>query len=124
MRIFKTRLFAKWAKKEKITDDLLRQSVSEMERGLVDANLGSHVYKKRLPSKGQGKRGGARTILVYQISQKVFFVFGYSKNEKANITDEEKKLAKELAKEMLAFSDRQLSKLIEAGKLIEVKYDG
>jgi hypothetical protein len=57
MRIFKTRLFTKWSKKEKISDDLLRQSVYEMEQGLVDANLGGHVFKKRLPIKGQGKRG-------------------------------------------------------------------
>jgi hypothetical protein len=48
MRIFKTRLFAKWARKEKLTDRLLQQAIHEMEQGLLDADLGGCVYKKRI----------------------------------------------------------------------------
>jgi len=123
MRVFKTRLFAKWARKEKLTDQLLNQAVNEMEQGLVDANLGGHVYKKRIALKGQGKRGGMRTILVYQAMKKVFFIFGYTKNEKANVSDEELSIAKRFAKELLTYSDNQLKNLVKVGKLIEVNYE-
>ena len=63
MRIFKDRLFNKWAYKEGVTDKVLRVAVTEMEEGLIDADLGGHVYKKRVALHGRGKRGGARTLL-------------------------------------------------------------
>lgn len=120
MRVFKTRLFAKWARKENLTDKMLNQAIDEMERGLIDANLGGHVYKKRVAQKGHGKRGSTRTILVYQSSTNAFFIFGYSKNEKDNISDDELKQTKEFAKELLGYSETQLNTLVKAGKLIEV----
>jgi len=39
MRIFKTRLFNRWATDIKIADDVLSNAVNEMEHGLIDANL-------------------------------------------------------------------------------------
>lgn len=62
MRIFKTKTFTRWARKEGVTDDLVRKAVSEIEAGLIDAELGSCIYKKRIALKGQGKRGSARTL--------------------------------------------------------------
>ena len=123
MRIFKTRLFAKWARKEKLSDLLLRQAVQEMEAGLVDGDLGGHVYKKRIALKGRGKRGGVRSIIAYKASEKAFFIFGYAKNEKDNITIEEKKIAKALAGELLAYSIEQLNKLVRKGVFFEVNDD-
>lgn len=32
--------------------------------GLIDANLGEHVVKKRVAFRGRGKRGGIRTLVV------------------------------------------------------------
>jgi hypothetical protein len=46
MRIFKTRMFDRWANNEGLTDQVLSDAVDEMEQGLVDATLGGHVYKK------------------------------------------------------------------------------
>lgn len=124
MRIFKTRLFAKWASKETLSDQLLRQAVQEMERGLIDADLGGQVYKKRIAMKGQGKRGGARSIIVYKAAKKAFFIFGYAKNERANMSPTERKAAKALASELLSYSTAQLDQLVTDGKLIEVTNDG
>lgn len=124
MRIFKTRLFAKWAQKEKLSDSLLRQAVQEMEAGLVDADLGGHVYKKRIALKGHGKRGGVRSIIAYRVSEKAFFIFGYAKNEKETMTAEEKKMTKAFASELLSYSNEQLSKLVKDGTLIEVNDAG
>lgn len=123
MRVFKTRLFAKWAQKEELSDLLLRQAVHEMEVGLVDADLGGHVYKKRIALKGHGKRGGVRSIIAYRASDKAFFIFGYAKNAKDNMSAEEKKIAKAFASELLAYSDEQLNTLFKNGKLIEVNYE-
>lgn len=55
-----------------------------MERGLIDADLGGHVVKKRVGIGGRGKSGGARTIIAYQISDKAIFVYGFAKNARGN----------------------------------------
>ncbi|EKD44999.1 MAG: Protein containing DUF1044 [uncultured bacterium] len=70
------------------------------------------------------KRGGARTILIYQVSVHAFFIFGYAKNEKENIDSDELLLARDFAKEVLSYSEQTLDKLILSGRLIEVHYDG
>ena len=54
MRIFKNKAFNKWAEKENVSDDALREALKEIERGLVDADLGGHVFKKRVPVAGKG----------------------------------------------------------------------
>ena len=66
MRIFKNKAFTKWAEKEGLSDDALQIAVDEMERGLIDADLGGHVVKKRVAVGGRGKRGGVRTLLAYK----------------------------------------------------------
>ncbi len=37
--------------------------VEEMVKGLIDADLGGHVYKKRIALPGKGKSGSVRTLL-------------------------------------------------------------
>lgn len=46
MRVFKTKGFSKFARKERLTDKQLRKAVAELEDGLFDADLGSHLFKK------------------------------------------------------------------------------
>ncbi|WP_290517210.1 type II toxin-antitoxin system RelE/ParE family toxin [Alcanivorax sp.] len=123
MRIFKNRPFSKWASKEGLNDALLLAAVDEMKRGLIDANLGGHVVKKRVAVGGQGKSGGMRTLLAYRVGDKAFFVYGFAKNARANISADELKALKCLAKELLSYSDRALVKAIKSGALIEVKSD-
>ena len=55
MRVFKIRMFAKWAGKQRISDDDLRRSISEIEAGRVEANLGGNLFKKRVATKGRGE---------------------------------------------------------------------
>jgi len=54
-RIFKNKTFSKWAAKEGLKDNVLWAAVDEMERGLIDADLGGHVVKKRVAVGGRGK---------------------------------------------------------------------
>jgi hypothetical protein len=124
MRVFKNKAVSKWAAKEGLTDKALLEAVGEMERGLIDADLGGHVVKKRVALAGRGKSGGARTLLAYKVGNKAFFVYGFAKNVRANIKDDELKALKLYAQELLGYSDKALTKAIKYGVLIEVKNDG
>jgi hypothetical protein len=44
-----------------------------MERGLIDANLGGGIIKKRVALPGRGKRGGARTLVATNSANRWFF---------------------------------------------------
>lgn len=124
MRVFKNKAFSKWATKEGLGDEALLAAVGEMGRGLIDADLGGHVVKKRVALAGRGKSGGVRTLLAYRVGNKAFFVYGFAKNARANISADELKALKRLAKELLEYSDKALTKAIEHGALIEVENDG
>ena len=64
-----------------------------MMQGLVDADLGGHVVKKRIALPGRGKRGGARTIVATRMTDRWFFLFGFSKNERSDIDKDEMKFS-------------------------------
>ena len=54
MRVFKNKLFARWAGGEGISDDVLLETIHNMVDGHRVAALGGNVYKSRLgmsPSK-------------------------------------------------------------------------
>jgi hypothetical protein len=88
-----------------------------MEKGLFDANLGGHLYKRRVTVGGKGKRGGVRTLLA-------FFIYGFAKNTRANIKVDEGKALKKLATVLMGYSDIALNKAVHEGALIEVKDNG
>lgn len=119
MRVFKTRWFHRWAAREGLTDAVLTVAAMELERGLADA-LGGYVFKKRVALPGRGKRGGARTLIAYRSGTAMFFMYGFPKNERANITNEELKALRLLARELLSYSEHSLATAVVAGELIEV----
>lgn len=119
-KVFRTRTFTRWMRKAGLSDEALSNAVSEMAQGLVDTELGGHLVKKRIALPGQGKRGGARTIVATKMADRWFFLYGFSKNERANIDQDEMKIFQELAKELLGFDDRQLATALEAGEIVEV----
>lgn len=122
-RVFRTRTFTRSMRKSGLTDKALSDAVDEMARGLVDADLGGHVVKKRVALPGKGKSGGARTIVATKLADRWFFLFGFSKNERANIDKGELKALQEVAQELLGFNDQQLEAALAAGELVEVFND-
>jgi hypothetical protein len=124
MRVLKSKAFSKWASREGINDSALRTAVDQMQRGLVDADLGGYVFKKRVAIGGRGKSGGARTLLAYKAGGKVFFIYGFAKNARANIQDNELEGLKKLAKELLAYTDRAVARALVTGAYIEVEGHG
>lgn len=103
-----------------LADNALCSSVKEMCDGLIDANLGSNIYKKRIAIKGQGKRGGARTIVASYLGERWFFIYGFSKNEQSNISNKEKEALTKLGNELLEFSDDAIKVAKESGNILEV----
>lgn len=124
MRIFKTKTFARWMRKEGLKDAGLVIAVGEMENGNIDADLGGKVFKKRIAFPGRGKRGSARTLIAYKNDERAFFIFGFSKNERANIDSNELRALKLMAKTLLGKSNAKLKKDLNAKILIEVTPDG
>lgn len=123
MRVFKTRWFSRWARKQRLSDRALRAAIEEMEQGLIDADLGGHVYKKRVALAGRGKRGGYRTIIAYRLADRAFYMYGFAKNERSSIDDEDLKTFKAIARELLAHGDALLNRLMEDEELFEVLND-
>jgi len=124
MQVFKNKAFAKWAKKEGLKDGALLEAVDEMASGLVEANLGGHVFKKRVAVGGRGKSGGVRTLLAYRFGDKAFFVYGFAKNARTNINHKELKALKLYADTLLNYGKTELKRAVKSGELIEVVNDG
>lgn len=121
MRIFKTKSFNKWANKSRLTDSNLLQAVEEIKKGLLEANLGGNLYKKRVATSTKGKSGGFRTLLAYKKGKVVFFVYGFGKGQKGNISNKEEEDLKNAAEVYLGFDDETIQSAINIGSLIEVK---
>jgi len=120
MRIFKYRLFEKWAKKQGLSDADIKSAMAEIEDGLIDASLGGNVYKKRISRPGEGKSGAYRTIILMKVKDKAIFAHGFSKGEKSNISDHELDGFKVMAKALLNLSDKKIKILLDDNKLVEV----
>lgn len=124
MRVFKNAWFGRFARKEKISVDSLRDAIERAEKGLIDADLGGGVIKLRIARPGAGKSNGYRSLVIYREGKKAFFVYGFPKSDLGNIRDDELEQFKKAAKSILALSEDQIRKLIEIGQFEEVTKDG
>lgn len=122
-RIFKTKTFSRWLSKNDLNNRYLLEAVEEMEKGLVDADLGCNVYKKRVKRPGMGKRSGARVIVATKLLKRWYLMFGFTKNEKLNISNDELLSLQETAKRLLNLSDQEIEAAISANQLKEIKID-
>ena len=120
MQIYKLSDFGEWAVEEGITDANLLKALAEMEQGLIDANLGGGLYKKRLSRKGQGKSGSYRTLIAFRQGHRTVFIYGFSKNEHENINRKEKEVFKKAARFYLDLDDIQISLLVRRRILVEI----
>lgn len=107
-------------RKTELTQDALCQAVAEMEKGLVDAELGGGIVKKRVPLPGRGKSGSTRTLLATNRRDRWFFLFGFEKNERANVSLSELQALKAVAAEYLQLSSAELIKEVRSGALQEI----
>ena len=92
--------------------------------GRWDADLGGGVFEQRIARDGGGKSGGFRTIILFKVGGHSFFVHGFAKNEKTNITPKELNALKKLAATFLGLDADGLAKASAAGEIAEVVSDG
>jgi hypothetical protein len=115
MVIYKTRWFARWARKEGLSDKALRLAVEEMAQGLFEADLGGDLFKKRIARPGEGKRGGYRTLVATNRASRWIFVYGFAKNVRSNIDSDEEVALKKLAATLLKLTPAALIKARNLG---------
>lgn len=123
MRIFMTRWFERYARKERLTEAALRDAVERAARGQIDADLGGGVIKQRVARPGQGRSGGYRMILLYRRAELAIFAFGYAKNRKENLDPDELEAYRELANAYLVLAERAIDRYVADGILTEVTSD-
>lgn len=122
-RILKTRTFNCWLRKTLLSNTALLKAIAEMERGLVDADLGGNVYKKRVALPGRGKSGSTRTLIATIREDRWIFMYGFEKNERENITQAELAYLQGVAQIFLTYSSDELQLAIAKGEFLEVHHD-
>lgn len=123
MSIYNTRWFDRWARKQGLPASSLCAAVREMTAGLVDADLGGGLVKKRVSRPGQGKSGGFRTLVATNKGDRWVFVFGFPKNERSNIDKDEEEALKKLATHLLSLTAEALAQAQRAGEILELNCD-
>jgi len=119
-RIFKTKTFLRWQKKALISDSQLIEAIQEIQKGSIDADLGSGLIKKRIARSGSGKSSGFRTLVATNNTDKWFFVFGFAKNEKDNIEAGFLSFLKKFSKLLLVKNAAELNKMLVTRELMEI----
>jgi hypothetical protein len=107
VRVFKTKWFDRFARKERITDAALCDAVDRAVKGTIDADLGGGVIKQRVARGGQGRSGGFRAIVLYRAASRSVFVFGFAKSGKADLDDDELATYRRLAGHYLGARDAE-----------------
>ncbi len=123
MRVFKTRWFAKFARRERIADTSLLDAIARAERGIVDADLGGGLIKQRVARAGQGRSGGYRTILAYRIGDRAVFLFGFAKHRMDDIGPDELRALRASATQMLEADPAAIDRAIADDSFQEIAYD-
>ncbi|MDR2952010.1 MAG: type II toxin-antitoxin system RelE/ParE family toxin [Treponema sp.] len=119
MRLFKNTWFSRFAKKEGITDEELRETVNKLEAGHADADLGSGVYKVRIARPGEGKSGGYRVIVFFKSEGRTFYAYGFPKSGMDNINEKQLRNFKLAAKTVFNYSDEEINERVKNGLFIE-----
>jgi hypothetical protein len=122
-QVFVTKTFARWMRKSQVTDLDILGATEEMVQGLIDANLGGYLVKKRVALRGRGKSAGARTIVATKFEQRWIFLFGFEKNERSNIEANELKVLQELAASLLDLDQQAIASAVSSGQLFQLQGD-
>lgn len=125
MNSYKVKKFANEAKKLKVTNEQLLETLSHFLKMETEDrqkySLGAGLYKLRLATnEGKGKSGGSRTVLAFKQDTRVIWLHLFAKNDKENITTSELKKLKLLADILLSMPIEDILKLIKANELYEV----
>ena len=114
--MFKTKTFRRWGRKAGIGDEVLCAAVEEMIQGLIDADLGGRVFKKRVPVR-------ARTIVGSNLQDRWFFLYGFEKKDRETIDTRELAALQTIAAALPAMEPRLLEKAVAERELEETCHE-
>ena len=120
MDIFKTKECARRARKFGLDDASLREAVTRASVGQIDALIGKYLVKQRTARSGQGRSGGYRTVIALKIGERAIFLHVFEKSGQANLTEVQLRDFRAAAKLIDRFTPEQITRLVEAGELIEI----
>jgi len=113
--------FETFVRKARINDEALLRAVTEIESGLVRADLGGNVHKQRIAREGEGKSGGYRALLVFRKDDRAIFVRGFAKNDQASISQRELRALRAAAEVLLNLTWAALEAALAAGQFREIE---
>ncbi|MEO6217591.1 MAG: type II toxin-antitoxin system RelE/ParE family toxin [Sphingomonas sp.] len=116
-RTFKTKWFAKAARKALIADGDLCEAIEQVRKGQAD-DLGGGVYKKRLD------KNRYRSIIVAKSGPLWIYEYLFAKKDRDNIDAAELGAFRELADVYAALNADQLNQLLHDKDLTEICHDG
>ena len=120
VKVFKTKEFMRFTRRERITDATLCEAVSRAARGLIDADLGRGLIKQRIARPGQGRSGGYRSLMAFRSKHRTVFVYGFAKNERDNIGPDELEFWQRVATAFVRMDDAKIKLMIDQLELTEV----
>jgi hypothetical protein len=116
LRIFAFKAFVRFARRFHLSDE----AIWEIVRGPYDADLGGGLYKYRIARPGEGERGGGRVLIALKVGQRAVLMFAWEKKDMENIKPNELREYRDAAKIYLAFTDKQMTELVNSSVLIEI----
>ena len=69
---------------------------------------------------GRGKSGGARVLIATQQGERWFFLYGFAKNERDTVSDEELVALRMTAEALLEMGVQSLERALQAHELTEI----
>ncbi len=102
-------------------DQDLIEAIANMEAGLSSSDLGNHLFKIRVKKPHSGKSSGFRTIVVCRENDRAIFLYGFGKNERANISTSELQYFKKLGDDLLALDKDKLRHFVDEKILFDIE---
>ena len=121
MRVFKSKAFSRFARKEGISKQDLLRVVQDTEGDKIHADYGGGLIKQKIARQNRGKSSGFRTLLLFKKGHRCFFAYGFAKSEADNIDDVMERDLKDLAKVLLNLPEEEIDQLVKSGAYQEVK---
>jgi hypothetical protein len=115
-RTFKTKWFAKAARKALIDDAELCAAIEQVRAGQAD-DLGGGVFKKRLDQNRQ------RSIVLAKGGNYWVYAYLFAKKDRANISESELDSFRGLADLYNRKTDREIAQDMSIGELLEICHD-
>jgi hypothetical protein len=101
----------------------LREAIERAERGAIDADLGGGLIKQRLARPGQGRSGGYRVIVAYQVKGRAVLLYGFAKNDLDNISSDQLQTLRTIGANWLVASVATIRQATDEGELQEINHD-